>query len=144
MKAKISNLDHIADAGVEIFADNLPHLFSAAAGALLRISGINRPGKRTGTMKSFSLSEQEPEFLLVTFLNELNYYISVRHLLPAPIEVLSIEEKAGVYILNFRAGLVKLQAQTIDKLTEIKAVTYHKLEIKPVKDGYRTTIIFDL
>ncbi len=144
MKAKISNLHHIADAGVEIFADNLPHLFSAAAGALLRISGINRPGKRTGTMKSFSLSEKEPELLLVTFLNELNYYISVRHLLPAPIEILSIKKESGTYILNFRTRLIKLQARTLDKLTEIKAVTYHNLEIEPVDKGFHTKIIFDL
>jgi len=140
---KVSNLDHTADAGVEIIADTLEELFLAAANGMYRI--MNCPGMGTASgSKTLRLKEEQLDILLVSFLSELNYYISAHYLMLDPIEQLRIKQENGVYILHCKACQKTVPQKLLEDLVEIKAVTYHQLEIKRQNDGYHTKIIFDL
>jgi len=143
MKPKISILDHTADAGVKIIAKNLPDLFKNAASAFYNILGC--PDKKTAQeYKSFLIKEPTMEILLVTFLNELNFYITSRQILLSPLQNIEIVKTEQEFELSFKAGINPLEAQFLGELTEIKAVTYHQLNI--IRDGknFKTSIIFDL
>lgn len=143
MKLKVSNLDHTADAGFEIFSPHLEELFTSAAEAMYRVMECPEQGTTIGE-KILTLEESSLEDLMVSFLNELNYYISVRFLFLYPVLELRINRPKKEYELKVKTGIRKLTQQNLDNLVEIKSVTYHNLDIKHEPDGYHTKLIFDL
>ena len=140
---KISNLDHTADAGVKIIAGTLEELFRGAAQGMYRVTGCTGKGTTEGT-QTLELKEDSLDILLVSFLNELNYYISTHYQVLEPIKKITVEEDGDNWKLICVAETKKIGREELEELTEIKAVTYHQLEIKRENDGYHTQIIFDL
>lgn len=143
MNAKISNLDHTADAGVEIFADSLNDLFRASAKSMYKVieCPLNLP---SAGHKKIEMTEDQLDVLLVSFLNELNYYITTHYLLLDPIVRLTVKKRKQSYWLECEAQAKHIDPELMQDLVELKAVTYHQLEIEQKNDGYHTKIIFDL
>jgi SHS2 domain-containing protein len=143
MKAKICNLDHTADAGVKIFGNTLEEIFINAASAMYHILGCDGPYP-AGFTKKMEIKEEGLEILLVTFLNELNYYLSVRRTLLTPIQILGIKKIKNNYVLSFQTGVVSLDPTVSEIMPEIKSVTYHNMNIQKKNNMYFTHVIFDL
>ena len=143
MKAKICNLDHTADAGVEIFGNTLEEIFTNAASAMYRILACDNV-LSNDIVKKIEIKEDGLEILLVTFLNELNYFITVKHTLLTPIENLEIKQTKDGYILSFQTGFVPLDRKVSETLPEIKSVTYHNMNIRKKNKMFYTRIFFDL
>lgn len=131
-------LEHTADVGIEARGETLKEAFANTAFGMLSIM-INP--EKVGEEESYSLKVKgrDEKELLVAFLSELLYKYEVNDILPKRVDISLLTDKdlkAEVY-----GEKLDLKRHTID--TQIKAVTYHQLEIKKNKD-WRIRVIFDI
>ncbi len=143
MTSTYKYIDHTADIAVEISGNTFEELFLAALNSWK--SSIIEPSdhKRSMYERNISLEENSVEELLVSILQELNYLLEVKRIFPLEIDKITIEKKNDEYKLKCNAWFGEILKQDVIK-TEIKAITFHQLEIKKMHDVYKTIIIFDI
>jgi SHS2 domain-containing protein len=127
-------IEHTADWELEAWAPDLPGLLEQAARGMYVLSGtLLQPGHRQS--RSFSIEMSDPENLLVQFLSELLYY--------SENEGLAFDSFAfNFQDQSFSAYLEGSPISETEK--EIKAVTYHNLEIRQSEQGLQVRIVFDV
>jgi SHS2 domain-containing protein len=132
--AGFREIEHTADWQLDVWAPDLPGLLEQAARGMYNLAGARlEDGPRR--VRSFIVSGDDAETLLVHFLSELLY----------------IEEQEGLgfneFDLTLRgdrlvAHLSGARLAQWDK--EIKAVTYHNLKIRNSSNGLNVSIVFDV
>jgi len=137
MKNKIEIVNHTADIGIKVKGETLEELFKNSADGLYKIIGVKYNVKENLIELNFVADEIED--LLVNFLNELIYYVETKKM-GGEIEKIEIKKDEKSYILNAKMKARKIKF--IEK--EVKSATYHNLKVIKLKNGYMTTIIFDL
>jgi len=141
--SKFEEIEHTADIGIKACGDTLPELFvNLAFGMLHIITGTKESQlilKRSIKIEGPSLTD-----LLVGWLSEMNYLLTVDHYLPNGIEIQSIERKQGNFVIS--ADLFGQDSIPIEQNfeTEIKAVTYHQLICEKRETEYVGQVIFDI
>jgi len=132
-------LDHTADIGIMVYGEDLKSLFENAGEAFFHlITDLKKV--RLRTERRIEIGGESLERLMVDWLNELLYLHDVENLLFKRFRVESAGEaglKAKVNGEIFQEGVHVIK-------TEVKAVTYHQLEVRQEKGGWRARIIFDL
>ena len=137
MKKRYKVISHTADVGIIAYGKTLSELFeNAAYGMFSLITDIERV-KEKGTI-AISLQDNNLEELLIAFLNELQYYFSMKQLLFRKFEILSLTDT------KLKASVTGEKISDHKVLHEIKAATYHNLKIKKIKNNYQVQIIFDV
>lgn len=127
-------LEHTADWEIEVWAPDLAGLFEEAARGMYALSGarldVRKPESRT-----IVVSAIEPEVLLVMFLEELLYFGELENL---GFDKFELRLEDGELSVKLEGGsLVSLEK-------EIKAVTYHNLQIRESGRGIKVNIVFDV
>jgi SHS2 domain-containing protein len=141
--AKFEEIEHTADVGLLVCGDTLPELLANLAFGMLHIitGDIDDQPiiKRKIKVEGRSLTD-----IIVGWLSEINYLLSVDHYLPTGIEINSIDQTFGNFILY--SDLYGRDSRPIEPSfkTEIKAVTYHKLLCEKRDDEYIGQVIFDI
>jgi SHS2 domain-containing protein len=131
-------IDHTADVGILVIAPTLEGLFETSALALTElITSVDSVSCRT--VRQFQFEEDEVEVLLVSWLQELLYLLETEGLI------------FGRFQVNLRDSLLEASAwgEPFDPdihtvKTEIKAVTYHQLEVVRTDRGWQAQVIFDI
>ena len=132
--AGYQEIDHTADWALTVWAPDLPGLVEQAARGMFTLSGVVlAPSPRV--VRTLSLTGFDPEHLLVTFLSE----------------ILFIGEEEGLGFDEFHLTLTELSlsatlsgAPIASQQKEIKAVTYHDLQVRSTPRGLEVTIVFDV
>jgi SHS2 domain-containing protein len=127
-------VEHTADWGLEVWAPDLPELMEEAARGLFELMGVV-VSEESRCHRQLEIGADDREQLLVSFLEELLFI--------AESEDLAFDG----FLLNLVGTnlLARLEGGFIVSRTkEVKAVTYHKLEISETKRGLKTSIIFDV
>jgi SHS2 domain-containing protein len=127
-------IDHTADWELEIWAPDLAELLEQAARGMYHLTGIKASSEMPRS-HILTLQFDEPETLLVDFLNELLYRIESEDLVYNQFD---LQIEAGM--LNAALSGVKINSFA----KEIKAATYHQLAIKETDQGLLTRIVFDV
>ena len=141
--SKFEEIEHTADIGIKACGDTLPELFANLAFGMLHIITGTKESqlilKRSIKIEGPSLTD-----LLVGWLSEMNYLLTVDHYLPNGIEIQSIERKQGNFVIS--ADLFGQDSIPIEQNfeTEIKAVTYHQLICEKRETEYVGQVIFDI
>lgn len=131
--------DHTADIALEIKAKTLPKLFEEAARGYLFLLLENK--KCTPTQfQNLEIEGENNEDLLVSFLSKLSFIFETKKKIPCSFEILRLKEKN----LNAKVGLAPYNPKKHVILHDIKAITYHDLNIKKTKEGFQVTIVFDI
>jgi SHS2 domain-containing protein len=135
-------VEHTADIAVNVIGDTLEELFTAAAEALTEIITDDfKPSHKV--IYDLSVRAETQEELLVGFLNELNYLVEVKKLIFREATHVVISEKDKIFKLNAAVSLSELSpGQNLEN--EIKAITYHKMNIEHGDNIYSTMIVFDI
>jgi len=131
--------DHTADIGVRVFGETLQEIFVHAAEALFDLL-TDLDSIRKDLSREVEVSGSDREDLLVRWLGELLYLcegegylfreFSIFHLTPTSLKASARGERFDPARHTFK--------------TEIKAVTYHQVEVSP-KDGmWVGKVIFDI
>lgn len=132
-------LDHTADIGLIVYGEDLKALFENAGEAFFHLMTDLRK-VRLRTERRIEIGKENLERLMVDWLTGLLYLHDVEHLLFKKFEVESVGEdglRARVKGEPFQEGIHVMK-------TGVKAVTYHQIEVRETKEGWRARIIFDL
>ena len=132
-------LDHTADIGLVIYGENLRALFGNAGEAFFRLITDLRKVRRR-VERRINIGRESLDRLMVDWLSELLYLHDVENLLFQGFKVESVGKdglKAIVKGEPFREGVHVIK-------TEVKAVTYHRIEVRQEKGRWRAQIILDL
>jgi len=135
---KYELIDHTADFGIRVFGKNLESLYENAAYALFDlITEINRL-YRNHTLH-LTIEGEDRADLMVNWLRELLYLWNGREMLVSEASVHMVSETC------FQAEICydRYEKSRHEIKNEIKAVTYHKLDVKKEADGWAGEIIFD-
>ena len=132
-------LDHTADIGLIVYGDDLRTLFENAGEAFFHlITDLKKVRRRVE--RRISIGGESLDRLMVDWLSELLYLHDVEHLLFKGFKVESVGEDGLRAIVKgepFQEGMHVIK-------TGVKAVTYHQIEVRQEKEGWRARIIFDL
>jgi len=131
-------LEHTADIGIRISGKSITEIFWKAIHATVDLlsGGIEiKPRIERG----FTTKEENRETALVSVLEEIIYFFEKELFLPSVCSVNIVKDR---YEINMKGNIVS--AEDLKNGTEIKAVTYHRLEIKEIEGGFQATVIFDI
>lgn len=132
-------IDHTADVGVKACGDTLAEAFEEAAKAMFDIitdkSEIENVGQYTIELKADDLEQ-----LLVDWLSELLFLNSANNLVFGFFKI-DLDEKNSSLSAKIFGEKYDISKHKVG--TEIKAVTYHMLEVKK-KKPYYIKILFDI
>jgi len=132
-------LDHTADLRIEVSADTLEGLFIEAAAALFDIAaGIESIDVRE--FRQVRASGDDAGELFVDWLRELLYCLSAERMLFSRFEIVSISETE----ISARCGGEPFDEGRHEIKCEIKAVTYHGLEIVRRGGSFSASVVFDI
>jgi SHS2 domain-containing protein len=132
-------IDHTADLGIMIRGTDLENLFEGAGRALtqLMVEGVVL-GKTTS--RKISLSGEDLADLMVRWLGEILYLFEGENLVATRIHITSISPSR----LEATLETVPFDPEIHEILNEIKAVTYHQIEVADKGDQWEARVIFDI
>ncbi|MGK9368694.1 archease [Melioribacter sp. Ez-97] len=134
-------IEHTADAAAEITGKSITGIFLSAFDAW-KETVAGKEKSHAVEKKEIELSAPSYEVLLVEFLSELNYLLFTKKWLCVKIPILDIitGDDGLKLIASLEGGAIDPTSIKI----EIKAVTFHNLEIVKEGDIYKTVIVFDI
>lgn len=132
--------EHPADAKFVARGSSLREAFANAAEAMFSIM-TDLKGCQGTEKDGFTLRAEDKESLLYDFLDHLIYLRDVNSRLYSSFEV-EIDETSQGYELKAEATGCSLA--TIDRYTEVKAVTYNEMEIRREQDLWLVTVVLDV
>ena len=139
-KKRFDILDHTADIGLIVYGQDLKTLFENAGEAFFHlITDLKRVRQREE--RRIELKGENLERLMVDWLNELLYLHEVENFLFKKFEVEVVGEQEGLKARmkgeSFQEGVHLIK-------TEVKAVTYHQVQVKREDGNWRAQVIVDL
>ncbi len=127
-------IDHTADLALRVWGEDFQDLLSQAAKGLYDLLNINT--KEDAKVKYvFSVEIDSEESMLVDFLNELLYLCEDKK---QSFNSFSFTEEENKLVVEAEGNEVKSITRNI------KAVTFHDLDIHKNKTGLETTVTFDV
>ena len=136
---RFRTIEHTADIGIEVEADNLSELFEGVAAAMFSLM-VDPDTVRQTVERELSLEAGDLEELLFMWLNELLFVLYAEGLLFSGFKVKDIGEDR----LVATATGEKLDPQRHRLDEEIKAATYHEMMVERRDDGWKARVIFDV
>lgn len=132
-------VDHTADLGIRVWVDDVKGLFEEAAKALFDII-TDLTKVEAHVKREIVVRGSDREELMVAWLSELLYLHEVEGLLFCDFSITEIDEGTVSGVAN---------GEEFDKArhsikTEVKAVTYHQLEVKEHGGRWQAQVIFDI
>lgn len=127
--------DHTADWGIRVWAEDIFGLLEISARGMFHLLEVEtEEGNRIiSTIVIPTISDLES--LLVLFLSELLFLSEKYNAAFDQFDFASAEDELKVTVSGF---------PILSQTKEIKAVTFHNLEIKKTDEGYETAIVFDV
>jgi len=132
-------LDHTADLGIRVTADDIYELFEAAAHAMLD-QLMDRSVLSGATKENLTVSGIDKPDLLIGWLREILYIWNGRERLVNRVHIEQMDDThiaASVWHDPFDPA-------THEILADIKAVTYHGVNVEQTPNGWVATAIFDV
>ena len=132
-------IDHTADFGLHVFGSDIKTLFENAAHAMFDIIVDTRTVKASRDQRISLKGDDWPD-LMVNWLRELLYLWTGKALLVEKADIVSISE----YRLSAITWVEPFESSRHEIQEEIKAVTYHQIDVHEGSTGWESKIIFDV
>lgn len=136
-------IEHTADIGITVYGKTLRELFENSAygmfSQMTEIEKVNPEDKVEVQVEGY-----DKESLLVNWLNELIYLSTIKKMFFSQFKIKNFQETCDALKLTAEIKGEKINCKKHFCHLEIKATTYHNLKITKNKQGYQTTIIFDV
>jgi SHS2 domain-containing protein len=131
--------DHTADVGIVAHASTLPELFEAAAEGMFSLI-VDGASVENRAWVERTVEAADPEGLLVAWLSDLLTLQAAQGFVP---KVFVVDDISG----NRLRATVHGEPVDPDRhkfRLDVKAVTYHQLEVAPEDGGWRARVILDV
>jgi len=132
-------LEHTADMGIEASGASLEELFAEAAYGLMEIIA-GSPQAPCREERSVTVEGGDAAELLVNWLNEVLYLFEIKRFFPVDFEVEEIRWDR----LHARVRGEPFDPQRHPVEREVKAVTYHQIEVKKIDGFWQARVYVDL
>jgi len=132
-------IDHTADSGIHVLGADYRELFAEAAHAMLD-QIVDRRTLRASARQTLRVDGDNPADLMINWLREVLFLWDGRQVLVKRVRILSASRVALTAELTgdpYDPARHKIR-------DEIKAVTYHQLEVNSTPHGWEARIIFDV
>lgn len=139
MNAAFELFDHTADIGVRAFAPTLPELLRPAAEGLYAVIGELVPGGDSKP-EQFTSTTGDPATLMHDFLSELLAMFERDRRIITALTVETFEP--GRLNATGESQILDPERSLFDR--EVKAITYHGLQIEPIEGGHELRYIVDI
>ena len=139
MKKKYEFINHTADVGIKVWGESLKSLFENAAYSMFDIIGELDEVKVKESL-GVEIEGKRTDELLADWLRNLLYKFNGEGYLLREFNIEEISKKG----LKAKVRGEKLNLSRHSLKTEIKAVTYHGLEVKKTGQGWEAQVIFDV
>ena len=143
MSWEFNFIDHTADIAVEVKGNTIEELFIASAYAWQE-SVIEKNEIKISDKKEINVSELSYEELLVRFLDELNFLFLTSKWIMLEVNKIEIHSENDNLKLKANVRGENYNDKKHQLKVEIKAVTFHQMEIKKINNVFTTRIIFDI
>lgn len=131
-------IEHTADLAIRAWAPDLRGLIEQAALGMIELMVEGPPGARDRReVRGEGAGDEE---LLVDCLREILLLIDLQGAIPVDVEVLEVADGEALC----RVGTVPLSERAEALVQDIKAVTYHGLEVREVGGGLEVEVVFDV
>ena len=143
MSGNYQYIDHPADIAVEVSAENYEDLFIISAQAW-KDSVVDELSPNNLEEKILEFNENSIEELLVHFLSELNYLLLGSKWITTGVKQIKINKLNNEW--NLRAIIlgIPFNEQQLNIKIEIKAITFHQMDVKFIDGKFITRIVFDI
>ncbi len=142
MSGNYKFIDHTADIACDVSGDTIEELFMVSA-EVWRSLVVEETKYSQIESKKFELKTSSKEQLLVDFLSELNFFLFTRKWLFNLVKKMKIENEGDTWILTVEIQWMPISAE-IEIKQEIKAITFHQLNIEKIENQYSTLLVFDI
>jgi SHS2 domain-containing protein len=132
-------LDHTADLRIRVTGSDQAELFENAGLALFDLICDSAPQASTDTAR-LVVTGDDPADLMVNYLRELLYLWTGGDKLAKMIHIEAISDTR----LKARVTTGPFLPESEAIAHEIKAVTYHQIEVAPTSAGWQATVVFDI
>jgi SHS2 domain-containing protein len=127
-------VEHTADWGLEVWAPDLPELLEEAARGMFELMGAV-VSEEDRCHRQLEITADDGEQLMVSFLEELLFLAEAENF---AFEGFLLELVENRLLARLEGGAI------VSRDKEIKAVTFHNLQIGKTERGLETRIIFDV
>ena len=136
---RYETFDHTADIGVRVFGRTVEEVFANAAYALFdQMTDLRKVGD--GAVQEIFVEGADREDLLIRWLGELLFLCQGRGYLFKEFSILHLNSNS----LRAVARGEIFDSSRHHFKTEIKAVTYHQVEVKQKDKGWEGKVVFDV
>jgi SHS2 domain-containing protein len=132
-------IEHTADMSIQFWGKNPEALFAAGAHALFDLITDPKRIHPSAEIEIHVTGDDWPD-LMVNWLRELLYVWAGKEMLVKAVQVLSVSE----HRITARAALEPYDPQQHEIRHEIKAVTYHQIEVEQTPEEWRARVVFDM
>ncbi len=137
--------DHTADVGLEVRGRDFGDVLATAADAVFDQALEDRPAQTAATetvdVRCDPDLAPDPAEVLVAWLQELLFRFEMDHLVPVAVDV----QEADGEGVRARVGFGRFDPARHAARLEVKAVTYHGLQVEERRDGsWRARLILDV
>ena len=136
-------IDHTADIAVEVEGGTIEDLFIASVSAWQECT-IEKSEINFSLKKHINIKDQSLEELLVHFLDEINFLLLTKKWILSKINGIEIKKSGDKFVLSADIVGENTDEKKHQIKVEIKAVTFHQMEIKKINNRYTTRIVFDI
>jgi len=130
----------VADVAFVAYGKDLNELFANAASAMFEVM-INTEQIKPKVKKELRVKGNDLQSLMFNWLNRLLVFVDADNLAFSEFEVKVDEKKL---VLNAVCKGEEMNQQKHETRTQVKAATYHKLQVKKGKDGWKAQVILDI
>ena len=135
-------IDHTADIGIKAVGKTLEEAFINAAKGMFDLIAPNDNVDKTEE-RSFTIEEDDIVMLFKRWLEELLFLFDTEGFLPSEYQV-ELSNVNGLHRLVANVGGERYNPDKHGSGMEIKAVTYHMMEIEKKGDRFYVQVIFDV
>jgi SHS2 domain-containing protein len=135
--AGFEEVAHTADLEIRVWGKDMVSVFRQAAAGMVQLLGVeDLEGGISSVKQNITLEAMDYEGLLILFLEELLYRLTEDYMM-YEVGKLTISSE-----FTLKAQLKGTQIKSYQR--DIKAVTYHNLNIKSTASGFEVNIVFDI
>ena len=135
-------IGHTADIGLIAYGKNKEEVFINTAKGMFEIIAGGTKNLKENFYDKIKLEADDLEGLLFAWLNELLYIGETRLVILNKFQIKQLSD----FQIKAEVGGMKINPPSVKIKKEIKAVTYHRLEIKKDEESglWRAQVIFDI
>jgi len=132
-------LDHTGDLGIIVHGTDPKDLFEEAAKSMTYIMVRGKTDEKAKSVK-LSVPGHDMDDLMVRWLGEILYLFEGEKKVITDVEI----DVISPFRLDARLKTIYFDPNLLEIINDIKAVTYHQIEVTKKGDRWESRIIFDL